>query len=378
MSLAAPSALAIVVAVIVTSVILARAGRPGRGGRGARSSPFPAPRVVVSIVNAAIVYYISAIAVAIGFRMNLFNIGVDGQYRVAAFAAAVFAGQGWLPGPLTSSFASSWPWPAGGLWAGIAGMLKVTAACREVISTIMLNAIATFLVAFLLRKAALQVEGSNVTSTKPLPDDRRVPGMAASSPARRARSTALFLADPRRRPLLVRPRQDAVRLRPAGHRPVRVGGRRERRQGQADGADLDGHLRRRGRARRHAAALRAGLRLRRHLPGRPRFRRHRHRAARPQPPRRHRLRRAAVGLPRRSSPTPCRSPPASATGSSSIIQGVIVLSVVIAYEVSAGPTSASSSAGSPRRGRARDPPPDGRGAGMSQLTADPARAPHRP
>ncbi len=25
--------------------------------------------------------------------MNLFNIGVDGQYRVAAFAAAVFAGQ---------------------------------------------------------------------------------------------------------------------------------------------------------------------------------------------------------------------------------------------------------------------------------------------
>ena len=34
----------------------------------------------------------------IGFRMNLFNIGVDGQYRVAVFAAAVFAGQAWLPG----------------------------------------------------------------------------------------------------------------------------------------------------------------------------------------------------------------------------------------------------------------------------------------
>ena len=31
------------------------------------------------------VYYLSAVAVAIGFKMNLFNIGVDGQYRLAAF-----------------------------------------------------------------------------------------------------------------------------------------------------------------------------------------------------------------------------------------------------------------------------------------------------
>ena len=32
------------------------------------------------------------IAVAIGFRMNLFNIGVDGQYRLAALLAAVVGG----------------------------------------------------------------------------------------------------------------------------------------------------------------------------------------------------------------------------------------------------------------------------------------------
>ncbi len=42
--------------------------------------------------------YLSGVAAAIGFRMNLFNIGVEGQYRVAAFAAAAFAGAGWLPG----------------------------------------------------------------------------------------------------------------------------------------------------------------------------------------------------------------------------------------------------------------------------------------
>ena len=44
----------------------------------------------VDILNEATPLYISAIAAAIGFRMNLFNIGVEGQYLLAAlFAAAV-------------------------------------------------------------------------------------------------------------------------------------------------------------------------------------------------------------------------------------------------------------------------------------------------
>ena len=52
------------------------------------------PRNVVNIVNNAAMLYLSALAAAIGFRMNLFNIGVEGQYRVAAFVAAVVAGAG--------------------------------------------------------------------------------------------------------------------------------------------------------------------------------------------------------------------------------------------------------------------------------------------
>ena len=36
---------------------------------------------VVIIINQAVPYYVAGVAVAIGFKMNLFNIGVDGQYR---------------------------------------------------------------------------------------------------------------------------------------------------------------------------------------------------------------------------------------------------------------------------------------------------------
>ena len=45
------------------------------------------------ILNTATTYYFAAVAVAIGFRMNLFNIGVDGQYRLAALFAASLGGR---------------------------------------------------------------------------------------------------------------------------------------------------------------------------------------------------------------------------------------------------------------------------------------------
>lgn len=97
-------------------------------------------------------YYISALAVAVGFRMNLFNIGVEGQYRLAALVAAyVGASVNGLPGVLhilVMIVAASF---TGAVWAGIAGVLKVTRGVNEVIATIMLNAISAALIGFLLR-----------------------------------------------------------------------------------------------------------------------------------------------------------------------------------------------------------------------------------
>ena len=84
--------------------------------------------------------------------MNLFNIGVDGQYRVAVFAAAVFAGQALAPGAAQHPRGILVAMVAGGLWASIAAYLKVKRGVSEVISTIMLNAIATGVVSWLLRQ----------------------------------------------------------------------------------------------------------------------------------------------------------------------------------------------------------------------------------
>jgi simple sugar transport system permease protein len=173
---AAAPVLALVAAFLITSLVLVAAG-DSVGGVWGQILSVPEARGLTNIVNSATVYYLSGVAVAIGFRMNLFNIGVDGQYRVASFAAAVVAGEAWLPGWLNTAAAILAAMLVGAAWAGIAGLLRVTRGVSEVISTIMLNAIATALVAFLLRKAAVDTEGgSNIVATKEIPEGSRIPG----------------------------------------------------------------------------------------------------------------------------------------------------------------------------------------------------------
>jgi ABC-type uncharacterized transport system permease subunit len=157
----------------ITSLVLVIAGDPVLGVWDEILS-IPARRNLANIINNASVLYLSGLAAAIGFRMNLFNIGVDGQYRVAAFTAAVVAGEAWLPGYLNTLLAIMCAMAVGALWAGIAGILRATRGVSEVISTIMLNFIATGLVAFLLRKAAVRTEGSNAIGTKSIPEGSRI------------------------------------------------------------------------------------------------------------------------------------------------------------------------------------------------------------
>jgi general nucleoside transport system permease protein len=137
------------------------------------------PRTQVLIVNSAVTYYFAAVAVAIGFRMNLFNIGVDGQYRLAAMLAAAVGGAINLPAPLHVTVILVTAMLVGGLWAGVAALLKVRRGVSEVISTIMLNFVATGIIAYLLAPGRLAVttQGSNNIGTKEIPPSGQVPGI---------------------------------------------------------------------------------------------------------------------------------------------------------------------------------------------------------
>jgi general nucleoside transport system permease protein len=93
---------------------------------------------------------LTGLAVAFAFRAGLFNIGGQGQYLVGTMAS-VYVGSSLdgTPGWLHIVIAIAAGCAAGGLWAGIAGLLKATTGANEVISTIMLNWTALYVGAYL-------------------------------------------------------------------------------------------------------------------------------------------------------------------------------------------------------------------------------------
>jgi ABC-type uncharacterized transport system permease subunit len=158
---------AVVAAMLITSVVVVLVGgAPGEFWSIIFSKP--EDRVFVNIVNQSSMIFLSGLAAAIGFRMNLFNIGVEGQYTLASYTAAVFAGAAILPGKLNILVSVLIAMAVGAAWAGIAGVLKVTRGVSEVISTIMLNAIGTTLAGYLLINYGQQYgSGRRTTPLKP-------------------------------------------------------------------------------------------------------------------------------------------------------------------------------------------------------------------
>ncbi len=138
------------------------------------------PRTQALILNSATTYYFAAVAVAIGFRMNLFNIGVDGQYRLAAMIAASVGGALTLTPILHVGLILITSVAVGALWAAFAAFLKITRGVSEVISTIMLNYIATGIIGYLLApgKLAVSITGSNNIGTRPIKSSGQVPGIS--------------------------------------------------------------------------------------------------------------------------------------------------------------------------------------------------------
>jgi len=131
---------------------------------------------IISTVNRAVPLYLSGVAFAIAFKMGLFNIGVEGQYTIAVLFAAWAGAAVSLPAPLHVAFILLVAMAVGGLWGAIPGVLKATRGVHEVISTIMLNFIATSVVAYLLANYFLDRADETLNlQTEKLPASGRLP-----------------------------------------------------------------------------------------------------------------------------------------------------------------------------------------------------------
>lgn len=103
----------------------------------------------------------AGLAVGLAFRSGLFNIGAEGQIILGAIGAA-YVGFAWhLPLGVHVLLAVLAAVLLGAAWGAIPGALKARTGAHEVITTIMLNYIARYLLAFLLSTAAFQRPGRN-------------------------------------------------------------------------------------------------------------------------------------------------------------------------------------------------------------------------
>ena len=116
----------------------------------------------------------TGLAVLVGFRCGLFNIGAEGQLYIAAFATA------WVG----IKFANLSPWllvpfcvvaaiGMGAIWAAIPGVLKARFGSHEVINTIMLNFIAVALVSY-FTQYYYKVPGDAILQTAPISENAHI------------------------------------------------------------------------------------------------------------------------------------------------------------------------------------------------------------
>jgi ABC-type uncharacterized transport system permease subunit len=177
LSLAAPVA-AVVFSLLISSLILIVSGNNPVTVFGDMFEFSTRLESIVSTINRAVPLYVSGLAVAVGFRMNLFNIGVEGQYRLAALIAAAVGGAVDLPPPIHIGLIILVAMVVGSAWAGVAGALKVTRNVHEVISTIMLNFIAVGVIGYLLREHLFDEEDVTFNVRTPeIPESGRLPSL---------------------------------------------------------------------------------------------------------------------------------------------------------------------------------------------------------
>jgi general nucleoside transport system permease protein len=106
--------------------------------------------LVSTVVNAAPIV-LAGLAVGIGFKAGLFNIGAQGQFLMGAVASTVVAINLNDSPPAIAIPLSLLGGVLGGLaWGFVPGFLKAWTGAHEVVTTIMLNYIAIYVVAYII------------------------------------------------------------------------------------------------------------------------------------------------------------------------------------------------------------------------------------
>lgn len=138
--------------------------------QGALGSP---NAIADSLVKAGPLLFVG-VGICIAYRGGVINIGGEGQIVIGALATTlVVLTLSGLPPLILIPLALAAGFVGGGFWGGIAGFLKARFKVNEVLSTVMLNAIAVQLMTFLLNGALM--DPTSLDNSIRIPQTQRFP-----------------------------------------------------------------------------------------------------------------------------------------------------------------------------------------------------------
>jgi simple sugar transport system permease protein len=133
-----------------------------------------------TLVNAAPLI-LGGLSVTVAFRAGLVTIGVQGMIIVGAICAGYVGFAISLPPVIHLLAALAAGLVGGAIWGGIVGWLKAKTGAHEVITTIMLNYVAYFLLSYLLGVNGFQAKGSNEAISSTVKSSARLPHLFGSN-----------------------------------------------------------------------------------------------------------------------------------------------------------------------------------------------------
>ena len=155
-----PPIVAVGAALLIGAVMLALLGaNPFEGYAALLEGAFGSTNAIADTAVKATPLLLVALGICIAFRANVINIGGEGQMIIGALAAtALGLTLPGAPGWLIITLALLVGFFAGGIWGGIAGYLKARFNVNEILTTIMMNAIAVQLMNLLLRGPMIDID----------------------------------------------------------------------------------------------------------------------------------------------------------------------------------------------------------------------------
>ena len=165
----------VAIALILGAMLIVFTGNSPAEAYGAMlNGAFGSTRKITELFVKLTPILLMAYGISVAFKAQLWNIGAEGQFVMASItgaAIALYVPIPYFPRLILSLIASM---AAGALWAGIAGWLKNRFNCNEVITTLMLNYIASYFLLYLIN-GPMQDPYSDLSQSDIIPEEMHLP-----------------------------------------------------------------------------------------------------------------------------------------------------------------------------------------------------------